>query len=484
MARTISPTRLATLLGDATGRSPAYRSVADALRLLVDDGRVPSGTRLPSERALAAELGCSRTTITRAYALLADGGYAFSRRGSGTETLLPDAAARDGRGALVPRAGVREGYADPIDLTCAVLPPPPQVREAYERALTAWPEYLSGSGYYPLGVPALREALAERFTRRGLPTSADEVLVTSGAVGAHAMAARALLGPGTRLLVDSPTYPNGLGALRAGGVRPVAVPLDPAGWDLPSWQAAARETGAGAALLLPDFQNPTGLLMSEEDRGRLGRTLTREGVLALVDETLAETSLTDEPTPPPFAAHHARTVTIGGASKSHWSGLRVGWVRAPAPLIAALASARTTLDLGSPVLEQLALLELMDQDVDREIATAHRERALAGRDVLAEELTARLPAWHFHRPDGGLCLWTTLPEPVSTPFVVEAERRGVLLAPGPTFAAESGLDRHLRVPFTLPPAILRDAVARMAEVWDTRDLSRTGTGTVSTRLIA
>lgn len=481
MSRTISATRLATLLGDAPRRQPAYRTIAETLRLLIDDGRVPAGTRLPSERTLAEVVGCSRTTITRAYALLVETGFATSRRGSGTVTLLPDAATRDGRGALVPRSAASPEDSGPIDLTCAVFPPPPGLQGAYERALTAWPEYLSGSGYYPLGVPALREAIAERFSRRGLPTSADEVLITSGAVGAHAMVARAVLDTGARLLVDSPTYPNGLAALRAGGVRPVAVPLDE-GWDLPSWTAAARDTGAHAALLLPDFQNPTGLLMSDDERARLARSLDRHGLLGVVDETLAETALTDEAMPAPFAAHHRRTLTIGGASKSHWSGLRVGWVRAPSDLVAQLAAARTTLDLGCPVLEQLALLELMEDD--ESIATTRREAAVERRDALAEALTTALPEWRFRVPDGGLCLWATLPEAVSTPFVIAAESEGLLLAPGPKFAAETGLERHLRVPFTLPAPVLRDAVTRMATVWESLDTSRAATREVVTPLIA
>ncbi|MGO1165809.1 MAG: PLP-dependent aminotransferase family protein [Janibacter sp.] len=479
MPRTISAHRVATLLGDAPRRPPAYASVADALRLLIDDGRIPAGTRLPSERSLAEALACSRTTITRAYATLTERGFAEARHGSGTLTLLPDAATRDGRGALVPGDPSSPGA---IDLTCAVLPPPHQVHGAYESALNEWPQYLSGSGYYPLGVPALREVIAQRYTDRGLPTSADEVMITSGAVGAHALVARAHLARGARVLVDSPTYPNGLAALRADGARPVAVPLDDDGWDLSSWESAVERSGASAALLLPDFQNPTGALMSDEDRGRVGRALRRSEVLGIVDETLAETSLDDTPMPAPFAAHHRDTVTIGGASKSHWSGLRVGWVRAPARLMSALASARTALDLGSPVLEQLALIELMAQD---ETIAAERSRtARTRRDVLADALAEHLPEWRFRVPRGGLCLWVTLPEPVSTPFVIAAEREGVLLAPGPRFAAESGLERHLRVPFTAPEATLVAAAAAMASAWGQLDRRDRGSRAAGWPLIA
>ena len=484
MSRTISPSRLATLLGTAVHRAPAYRSLADALRLLVDDGRLPAGTRLPSERALAETLGLSRATVTRAYALLAERGYARARRGSGTVTDLPDAAARDGRGALLPASGIAPEGADPIDLTCAALPPPPQMHAAYERALTRWPTYLQGSGYYPLGVPALREAIAARYTERGLPTNADEVMITSGAIGAHAITARAHLQRGSRVLVDSPTYPNGMESLRADGSRLVAMPLDDDGWDLDAWGSAAAATGARAALLLPDHQNPTGHLMTSADRARLGRTLTRHGILAIVDETLAETTI-DAPEgglPDPFAAHHRRTVTIGGASKSHWSGLRVGWLRAPAPLLAPLAAARTTLDLGSPVLEQLALLELMsdDEEITRERTALARSR----RDALAGALAEHLPRWRFRRPEGGLCLWVTLPEAASTALAVAAEQHGVLVAPGPRFAPEPGLERHVRLPFTLPESTLVESVRRLAAAWAELDPAAAPRRAARTPLIA
>lgn len=467
MARTVSALRLAELLGDLSASSPAYRSIADSMRLMIDDGRVAAGTRLPSERSLAEALGCSRTTITRAYTELVDSGFAAARHGSGTVASLPQAALRDGRGALMPH-DARDG--DTIDLTCAVLPPPTELAGAYQRALTRWPNYLAGSGYYPLGVPVLREAVAERFTRRGLPTSADQVIITSGAIGAHAIASRALLRRGARVLVDSPTYPNGLASLRADGVRPVPMPLEGAGWDLAAWRSGIR-SGAEAALLLPDHQNPTGLLMDDASRQSLARHLGRHGVTTLVDETLAESSISDlgeadpaaEPGPLPFAAHLPGAITIGGASKSHWSGFRVGWLRAPLDQVAALAAARTTLDLGSPVLEQLALVEMFE--VDAQISRTRHRLAREGLDALGGALWESLPDWTFRRPDGGLSLWVRLPQPRSTALAVAAERQGVLIAPGPRFAARNGHEGHVRLPFTATAPVLREAVARLAVAW-------------------
>ena len=178
----------------------------------------------------------------------------------------------------------------------------------------------------------------------------------------------------------------------------------------------------------------------------------------------------------------AWTVTIGGASKSHWSGLRVGWLRAPAPLLAPLAAARTTLDLGSPVLEQLALLELMgdDEEITRERTALARSR----RDALAVALAEHLPGWRFRLPEGGLCLWVTLPEPASTALAVTAEQHGVLVAPGPRFAPEPGLERHVRLPFTLPEPTLVEAVRRLAAAWAALDPAAAPRRAARTPLIA
>ena len=164
MTRSVSAPRVATLLGSATDRSPAYRAIADGLRLLVADGRVLPGTRLPSERDLTGALGVSRTTVARAYELLREQGYLVSRRGSGSVTRLPET-----RGAVedhVLRPG--DGRPDTLDLTTAASAAPPGVAAAYERAVAELPAVPQRQRLLPLR-PAGAARAAGAAVRRPRP---------------------------------------------------------------------------------------------------------------------------------------------------------------------------------------------------------------------------------------------------------------------------------------------------------------------------
>ena len=156
-APTVSAARTARLVGTLAPGRPAYRALADALRLAVADGRIPVGTRLPSERELTAALDVSRTTVTRAYAVLRESGYLTSRRGSGS-VATPAVGSRQRRaGSLFP-ADVGEGV---IDLTCAATRAPAGVLEAYERAVGQLPALPRRRR-----LPHLRRARAARGDRR------------------------------------------------------------------------------------------------------------------------------------------------------------------------------------------------------------------------------------------------------------------------------------------------------------------------------
>jgi DNA-binding transcriptional MocR family regulator len=461
-ARTLSAQRLAQLLPAIDGPAPAYQALADAIRVLIADGRLAVGTRLPSERELTAAVYLSRTTVTRAYAILREHGYAVSRQGSGTVATVPGGSRIVTGGALIPDS-LPEGSArfPRIDLTCAAMAAPPGTATAYEEALSDLPALLHGAGYHPLGIPELRACIAARYTERGLATEPDEVMVTSGAVAGLAVAARALLEPGDRVLMDSPTYPNAVDVVRRSGARTVAVPLEPEGWDSGSLAAAALQTSPRAAVLLPDFHNPTGRLMGDAQRADLARALTRSGTVPIVDETLADLpAAAGKASPLPFGAHHRDTITVGSASKTFWGGLRIGWVRAPLERMAALLQARVTLDLGAPAYEQLVVVRLLQR---RSEVLGHRLPELASRrEALAALLGEQLPHWEFVPPDGGLSLWVRLPSASATALSVAAERRGVLLTPGSRFSVDHGLESFVRLPHTLAVDTLTSAVEAIA----------------------
>ena len=167
--------------------------------------------------------------------------------------------------------------------------------------------------------------------------------------------------------------------------------------------------------------------------------------------------------PRPFAAYAPDAISVGSVSKSFWGGLRVGWVRAPLDQMDRLTNARVTLDLGVPVMEQLATVRLLEDPAAT--LEQHRARLREQRDALVTAVRTALPDWSFRVPAGGLSLWCELPRPVSSSLVLAAEQRGVRLAAGPLFAPEGGLDRFVRLPFSQPAARLEQAVDRLAEAW-------------------
>ncbi|MBK0866180.1 PLP-dependent aminotransferase family protein [Saccharopolyspora sp. HNM0986] len=448
---------IADLLQDWHSGRPSSRGLHRAVRRLVLDGRLPPGTRLPAEREFAEALGVSRTLVVRALELLREEGFAASRQGSGSWVRLPGDRANPDPGGWPPATG------EFINLAQATLPAPPELTTALDRARCLLPEHLSGHGYQAFGLPELRELIAASYARRGLPTNPQQILVTNGAQHGFALVLRALVSPGERVLVEHPTYPNPLQAIRGVGAEAVAVPMLAQGWDLELMSATLHQANPKLAYLIPDFQNPTGIRMGADGRERLAGMLRRTRTPAVIDETLVDLDLTDGEAPAPVAAFdEGRVITLGSAGKSFWGGLRLGWVRAPEDLVQRLLLDRAAVDLGSPVLEQLLLTELL-RDPDP-VLRRRREEVARLRDVLIAELAEHLPGWRFRVPDGGLSLWCDLGSPVSSRLVVAAEQHGLRLVPGSRFAVQGSLERYLRFPYTLPVDELRQSVRRIAAV--------------------
>jgi DNA-binding transcriptional MocR family regulator len=458
--------QLARLLGQwhalpGRRRHPDYAALAAAVRGLLADGRLPLGVRLPAERELAEALTISRTTVSAAYRQLRESGHLASRRGAGSWTMLPGTHRVATSGLWTPLDD-----RDMIDLGVAALAAPPNLVPAARAAAEDLPRYLGGAGYHPTGIIELREAVAQAYTNRGLPTSAEQIMITSGTQHALDLVLRLTVPAGAHVLVESPTYPNALAALSARRARIATHGLAAHGdgWDGELLLDTLRQTRPRLAYLIPEFQNPTGHLMSAGLRERLVATVQASGIDLVVDESFVDLSLDDVTMPPPTAVfdRHSRVISIGGMSKPYWGGLRIGWVRASAPLVQHLAAARIGVDLASPVLDQLVAVRLLADAPT--IVAARRAELVAQRDALLAALRTALPQWRVTVPHGGVTLWVELDGPISSALSRAAEEVGVRLAPGPRFGLDGTLERFLRLPFTLPAAELVEAVERIAAV--------------------
>ncbi|WP_211659036.1 PLP-dependent aminotransferase family protein [Phytoactinopolyspora halophila] len=462
--RAIDGRQLARLLGRTQEADPiggtgtVYRHLASAIQMLILDGRLAIQTRLPSERELATALATSRTTVTAAYDALRTAGYAASRRGAGTWTTLPDDRPADPVAAFAPSTTSTH-----IDLAPAAPEAPgPELRAAYEHALTQLPHYMSGHGYHILGLPSLRDAIAARFNARGLPTTPEQIIVTSGAQHAFTLVLAALGRAGDRVIIDHPTYPNALDAIRRIHAEPVPVTLAEDGWDLEALAAAVRQSGPRLAYLLPDFQNPTGLLASDVERRHLAETLARARVVTVVDESNVEVGFVTPP--PPLATYAPGVITLGSAGKSFWGGLRIGWIRAEQTMIRRLATTRANLDLASPPVEQEATAHLLRQA--DEILPHRRADLRERRDAMIALLAEYLPGWRVRPPDGGLALWCDMGMHVSSRLTTAAGQHGLRLAAGPRFGVDGAFERRIRLPLTLPRDVMQPTVQRLAHAFE------------------
>jgi DNA-binding transcriptional MocR family regulator len=454
---TMSASRLAALVSGEPLRSPAYRDLADRIRVLVMDGRLPDGTRLPSERELAAALGVSRTTTTRVYAELRDTGLVASRQGSGSVVEVPYASSSVSSLILDPES--------PTDIAMTYAAPSalPGVASVFASAAARLPGLLSTTGYLPDGLSELRAAIADHHTADGLPTTPDQIVVTCGAMGAINLTAHAFLSPGKRVIVEGLSFPYGHDALISSGARLSPLPLTEHPWDTSALQNIAARGTHTAAYLIPDFHNPTGAVMSDADRRVWASVLLKHGILPVVDETLRHVNLDDVELPPPFATYDPQAITLGSLSKSFWGGLRIGWARVPQPRLMAMLQTRMRIDLGASAFDQLVATDLLRDG--SEIATARLTKARQARDHLIAELSRAIPDLRTTRPGGGLNLWVTFPNPVSTRLVASADRHGLLLTPGTRFFVQGGGERNLRLPYTLAPDVLTDAVDRLARAY-------------------
>lgn len=452
------------------GPGPLHRKLSDALRTAAELGRLRAGQRLPSERDLAVRLAVSRSTVVTAYDTLRSEGVVESRQGSGTRVRPRPAGERpdpldDFTLSPVYRTLI-ERRDDVISLACATFPAHARVGEAIADVVADdRDKLLAHTGYLPGGLPTLRRALADMHTAQGTPTTPDQVMVTTGAQQAVTLCTLLLVRPDDEVIVEAPSFSGTLDVFRTRGARVTPVPVDDDGVDA---RAVARAVDAGrpaAIYLMPTFHNPTGALLAGHRRRDLAELAAARGVPIVEDNALENAPLDDERLPPiaGYAPPDAPVLSAGSFSKAAWGGLRVGWLRGPAPLISRLTELKAMNDLGSPLFDQAVAARIVPH-LD-EMRADHRRMLTRNLGLVSDLLATLLPTWRWRRPKGGPSLWVELPAGTASAFSQAALRFGVEVIPGDQMSPTGDDRRHLRLPYTAEPTVLDETLRRLAQAW-------------------
>ncbi|HET8591126.1 MAG TPA: PLP-dependent aminotransferase family protein [Nakamurella sp.] len=422
-----------------------------ALREAVGTGRLAAGSRLPSSRALAADLGIARNTVAEAYAQLVAEGWLTARQGSGTRVRerpsgggqAPGGRASSAGAGLPARAGAapaadRAPQVDSrFDLRAGVPDlaafPRPQWLAAARKATAAAPHRLLGYGD-PRGCAELRDALAGYLARsRDVRTSPEQVIVCAGFTHALTALTQILIGDGsTAVAVEGYGHAEHRAVIERAGLTAEPLPLDERGARVD----ALTGSPARGVLLTPAHQFPTGVPLAADRRSAVVRWAAETGATVIEDDYDGEFRYDRQPLGALQALGPDTVVYAGTASKSLAPGLRLGWLAVPNRLLERLLAVPALADQRVDVLHQLTLAEFLTSGrYDRQVRSrriAYRRR----RDVLVAMLHREAPAVTVSGISAGLHALVRLPPGVDERTVVQAAGRvGVAVDGLATFAA-------------------------------------------------
>ncbi|MBH1935936.1 PLP-dependent aminotransferase family protein [Streptomyces sp. AV19] len=402
-------------------RARLIRALRDAVR----SGRLAPGTRLPSSRALAADLGVARNTVAEAYGQLVAEGWLTARRGSATRVapspVPPRPAARPARPvpAERPRYDLRTGTADVATFPRAAW------AAAARRALAAAPNDAFGYGDGH-GRPELRAALADYLARvRGVRADPERIVVCSGFMQGVALLGRVLRRRGVQAVgVEGRGFWGHHESVDRAGLRGVPLPVDALGADVAELD---RHPGVGAVLLTPAHQFPTGVTLHPDRRTAVVDWAVRTGGLVLEDDYDGEFRYDGRKVGALQSLAPDHVVHCGTVSKSLAPGLRLAWMVLPGELAGEVARLKATGEWGTGVLDQLALAEFIacgayDRHV-RSVRLRYRRR----RDRLVAALAERAPHIGVAGIAAGLHIVLRLPPGTEEATVRAARGRGVAL---------------------------------------------------------
>jgi 2-aminoadipate transaminase len=322
-------------------------------------------------------------------------------------------------------------------------------------------QYATTEGYLPL-----RQFIADRYKKRlGLSISPDEILITNGSQQCLDLIGKVLINPGDHVAIERPGY---LGAIQAFSLyepqfHPIILHED--GPDMAQFAQELDKNPIRLFYGVPNSQNPSGITYSENRRREIGALLAGQDTLFIEDDAYGELSFDGTALPSMRQFLPEQAIITGSFSKILAPGMRLGWVVAPPPIMDQLIIAKQASDLHSNYLSQRIAFEyLLHEDIDERIAgirEAYKQQSGLMVSLIQEMMPESVTCTH---PKGGMFVWMTLPEKVSSMEVFEnAIRDHVAVLPGTPFYVDGGGNNTLRINFSnATPDKIRTGIERLA----------------------
>lgn len=462
-----------------------YEQVASQLREHIDNGVYGPGSKLPSVRKLSGQLNVSISTVLQAYARLEDlgvveaiaqSGYYVRRvpRGLPTPPSISKPPTRPTEVSITElamemiHAGYRPGTVHfGTALPCLDFPAIRQMNRLFASLARTQPHRI-GRYEIPPGHPELRLQLARRSVDAGMSVPPDGIVVTTGCQEALMLALRAVAKAGDTIAVESPGYYGVLQLIESLEMRVLEIPTDAnTGISLNALSLALDQWPIKALVLTPQFSNPLGYQMPDENKVALLDLLRQHDIPLIEDDINGELCYTDRRARAIQSWDtEGRVLYCSSVSKTLAPGLRIGWI-VPGRYFHAVEHLKIVASMATATLPQMVVAEFLETGgYDRHlraVRTTYRER----RDELLRIVTQHFPdETRMTHPEGGYLAWLELPKPLdSLQLFYEAMEIGISIAPGPLFSAAGKYRNYMRVNYSMPWSQDRiDGLARLSKL--------------------
>lgn len=465
---------------------PIYLQVAAFLAEHIKENLLPAGTKLPPERLLAEMLGVSRTTAINIYRQLAQEGLVSIKVGSGTyvigclaktETPLPPIPWEQ---LFVPHLknplssilkDLLTGCSNPNNISLAAGMPDPSLYplKIFEQLFNKYIKNLSplDLGHLPTeGYPPLRRAIANLHLAKGINVPEDNILITAGSQQGLYLVNKVLLEPKEYVIVEEPTYIGAIQVFQHSGARILTVPR------LTELPLSILEDyliryRPKLFYIIPSFQNPTGHVLSLQQRQDLLKLAARYQLVIVEDDAYGELYYDQKPLPSLKALdQYGVVIYLGTFSKTIFPGLRTGWLTGPPVLIKRLSQEKQYLDLHCNNVCQWLLTTFLQEGVfDNHLQTVRQEYKKR-RDIMANSIDRFCPDMlTYTLPQGGFYFWCQLPNGITSPSLLhETNKIGLTFVPGEAFYTNNLGSNKIRLCFsTQSEEQLVEAIKRLGK---------------------